>query len=830
VVTEPAGESHLASPIEAADLIPDRALRPGDPDEFNYAPLADRVAELCNFAETPVNIALFSPWGSGKSSLYTLIEQRLLELGGKSRLIRYDAWRYGGDGLRRNFIAHTARELQMPRDDPSYSDFNRGLYENQRRVSLTLPGVWSALRKAHLWPLIALAVMLAAVGAILGVDSVLIGALISTFLLLITALVDAGKVEIEQSKPSEDEEFFSRFTSLVEWATDESAASEGARVRYTQRWDRFLQRAALSLGLYRLQMWWSETVDARPFKLPKPRRLVFFIDELDRCNRSDIVKTLKALRTFLDADRCVFIVAADRRVIEQALRDVEQSTPSEPEAPYYSSAGAYIDKIFQHQLALPPLRGSRLTTFAGQLVEKQIERSGEERGFWFAIQDLDGGEVLEDVLYALIPSQVRSPRRVKVLLNNFVLTAKLAEARGVYLPLRAAEVAKLVALRTEFPDFAAALFRERRLGSYWIGFATPPDHRREQVQLLIDQLRNAKGPATYIDNGEDGVSHTPQELIERHFEELRRYLQRTAEIDDPGLDLLYLEAPGKMFGLESELGERIERDAPDIPVELLEELSGEADTTKRGAALLLADMIHRLRGPERSRVMSVLMGLAEQLDPLGSVARPIANVLNTYRLAEDLDEDHLVGALRVALAVQTSPNSSGELVRRLFADPRLLGSAGRVRSVATMADRLSPAQIQTLRTAIADHVVLEPSVLTDPLESVAEKTAQALIDSDEIWQRIQVAEATQGPEVITNVFTRIQLAALGDRPRPELAFAIQGHLVDLEMGLAYQVVHQFADQVLTSAIDDARVRLRVLEAWRQAPPDHWEEWSERFRG
>ncbi|MFP5389395.1 MAG: P-loop NTPase fold protein, partial [Thermoleophilia bacterium] len=267
--------TYSASPIVASDLIPDRALRAGDPDEFDYAPIASRVAELCNAAETPVNIALFSPWGSGKSSLYSLIERRLAVLGAHSRLIRYDAWRYGGDGLRRNFIAHAARELHLPQDDPHYSEFNRGLYENQRRVSLTLPGLWSALRNARLWPLVALAVLLAAVGALLGVDSVLIGALISTFLLLITALVDAGKVEIEQSKPSEDEEFFSRFTRLVEWATDESAPVRGARVRATERWDRFRQTVAEQVGLYRLSFWWSEKVEAWPYPLPKPRRLVF---------------------------------------------------------------------------------------------------------------------------------------------------------------------------------------------------------------------------------------------------------------------------------------------------------------------------------------------------------------------------------------------------------------------------------------------------------------------------------------------------------------------------------------------------------------------------
>ena len=821
---------HSAPPIVTSDLIPDRALRAGDPDEFDYAPLASRVAELCNVAETPVNIALFSPWGSGKSSFYSLIERRLAALGGHSRLIHYDAWRYGGDGLRRNFIAHAARELHLPHDDPHYSDFNRGLYENQRRVSLTLPGLWSALRNARLWPLIALAVLLAAVGALLGVDSVLIGALISTFLLLITALVDTGKVEIEQSKPSEDEEFFSRFTRLVDWATDESVPVRGARVRAAERWDRFRQTVSEQTGLYRLLLWWSEEVEARPYRLPKPKRLVFFIDELDRCSRGDIVKTLKALRTFLDADRCAFIVAADRRVIEQALGEVEQSTPSETEAPYYSSAGAYLDKIFQHQLALPPLRGSRLTSFAGELVEKQIARSKDGAGFWRELQEAGDGEILDDALYALIPSHVRSPRRVKVLLNNFVVAAKLAEARGVYVPVRAPEVAKLVALRTEFPVFAAALFREPRLASYWTKAAVPPDHRLEQVEKLMAEIDNSPGPAAYIDGLDQTGSATPEELAARHFEELRRYLERTADTDDPGRDLLYLEAPGKIYNLDPEFGERLERDAPDVPLEVLDLLCEQDEQTKRSAARLLSDMVQTLRGPERSRVMTVLMGLAEQIDPLGATAWYLAKALKTYRRAKELDADHLVGALRIALDEAPTPTPERELVTRLFADPRLLETPARIESVAKMAERLSDAEIEQLWTAIAGVVVGTPSVLVAPLESLDEKTALALINSDQIWGAIRAAEADPAAENIAEIYDQLQRAGLAEASKPELAFQIQGHLLDCDSGIAYLVVNRYADQVFEGQKDDQRVNARVLRAWRQAPAKDWEEWNGRLCG
>lgn len=60
---------------------------------------------------------------------------------------------------------------------------------------------------------------------------------------------------------------------------------------------------------------------------------------------------------------------ADRDVIQTALKeDARQATVLNPTNPYCSSASEYIAKVYQHQLALPPLRGRRLTRFARDLV------------------------------------------------------------------------------------------------------------------------------------------------------------------------------------------------------------------------------------------------------------------------------------------------------------------------------------------------------------------------------------------------------------------------------------------------------------------------------
>lgn len=74
--------------LTGAGLISDSALRDGDGDAFRHQPIAARAVELAVSAAAPVNIALFGPWGSGKSSFYTL-EARLrrrLESAGHHRV------------------------------------------------------------------------------------------------------------------------------------------------------------------------------------------------------------------------------------------------------------------------------------------------------------------------------------------------------------------------------------------------------------------------------------------------------------------------------------------------------------------------------------------------------------------------------------------------------------------------------------------------------------------------------------------------------------------------------------------------------------------------
>lgn len=291
-------------------------------------------------------------------------------------------------------------------------------------------------------------------------------------------------------------------------------------------------------------------------------KLVVFIDELDRCPDDEVVPTLDALRTFLDMPRCIFVVAADRQVLEVALAHrLRQATPSDPVNPYYSAGSAYLDKIFHYQVSLPPLRAARLERYALGLVEKAP-------GVWKRIRNR------RHVVEILIPPHVTSPRRVKVLLNAFALTYRLLDSRdGIRegLELRANELAKLVCLRCEFPLFAADLPADPFLPSRVLEASRNPDEFGESLEP--DRAQRALAYATGklpvalllsepADGDDKAAAMAGASPVQRqHSLQLLRYLEDTEALGDPGSDLIHAH------GLESDLSHELSEQLGKVAIE-----------------------------------------------------------------------------------------------------------------------------------------------------------------------------------------------------------------------------------------------------------------------
>lgn len=632
----PAGAPQVDVRHLPGDLIEDREVDKAEQDRLGHVQIAEQLATIAATCRMPANIALYGAWGSGKTGIGNLVrssvDARRRRTGEKIAFARFDAFKYAEHPLRRNFISAVATELGFPNEDEFHDDLYRG------KTTTTIKVPWkSAARVALLFIVIALVIslllliMIAGVAGLKGGDfsdnvrdlsgRAVFAALTPAALLSALAVmaVRAFGVETKTDKADSDEQFERVFRKLV--------AKSGRD------------------------------------------RVVVFVDELDRCEPADVVATLDAVRTFLGVERCVFIVAADRQVIEEALADdVKQSTPSDPANPYYSTGSAYLDKVFQYQVEVPPLLQASVTRYAVDLA-----RAVRGEGVWTELRDR-----LELAVSVLVPSHVRSPRRVKHLLNAYALAYRLAEARhaaGVLAtPVRdrADELARLVCLRVEFPLFARNLVRDARLPEYVFRLSGEDSagdllwaeypHVTDEVKALAGRYaRKAELVATLLSDdqpeNQDRAAASPEATADVRVEQGRQlltYLSRTHDVRGPGRDLIYLQSTGSEFGLDPELAERLETFVANATTdELVTAVRALPQDKRDGVLMLLAEQARGALGVEARNVASSLLAVSalEGMDLTAHADAALNALAPAIRDAPDrVLAGGLLGAWRLALA------------------------------------------------------------------------------------------------------------------------------------------------------------------------------------
>lgn len=693
-----------ASTISAGvDLIIDAALTDSAQDRFEHRAIAKVVAELAVNAAPPVNVALFGPWGSGKSSFFGLLTERMTASGAPVKIARYDAWKYGGRALKKHFVGSIADQVGLGGED-----FDARLARDRETLRLDLwawfktnwrslfvglvlailiTALWFGIVWAATWFVNRHGYQSAARGAITTIGTVL--SLTFAALLIGPKILESAVVKINDRAPETDDEFTTSFQKLV--------------------------RQAIDVG--------------------KGERLVVFIDELDRCSPEDVVATLIDLKTFLDVDGCIFIVAADREVLERALKAVPQANPVRSEDPYYSTAGAFLDKIFQHQIPLPPLRPQALTRFAQGLVDSQ-------GGLWADLRDAEEDDRLFlRVVYALVPVHVRSPRRVKVLLNNYATSVRIAEARNIDWINRASEIACLTVLETEFPVVASDLVRIPRLLEYIRGEDCSSASR--QIQKMVAGYRTTVDSDAKDDvSAEDDVAEPSGELLVDGADgraqrdkanlalnaHLLTYLRKVAAqgIPDPRPDLFYLQSAGHDEGLtDPDLGYYIDFAAELAPADVVAAFEEQTSSTMAIGVRLLVQQSEAERGPGRSTIIESACRLAERLDreDLESIAPVVSGGVLSGLEQGDWRREATPGALLLGVVGTRSDLVERLLERQSAAELAADGMLSRVTPVLLLANAARAAIVHNL---LSSAYLRYPDPLHDALRDLPIEPAASL--------------------------------------------------------------------------------------------------------
>ena len=142
------------------------------------------------------------------------------------------------------------------------------------------------------------------------------------------------------------------------------------------------------------------------------KRVVVFIDDLDRLQPVRAVELLEILKLFVDCEHCVFVMAIDTSVVFQGIREKYGDDMSA------EKAQSFFDKMIQMPFRMP-VAYYELNT----MLEKLL--------FFFQDEELSSQDKKEYVrLFKKVTDG--NPRSLKRLANSILLTEKVAEKKKVY--------------------------------------------------------------------------------------------------------------------------------------------------------------------------------------------------------------------------------------------------------------------------------------------------------------------------------------------------------------------------------------------------------------
>lgn len=335
--------------------------------------------------ETPLTFGILGDWGTGKTSLMHLMKNEIERYprieGVKDVFVWFDSWAYARQehSLWRALLLNVVEELKKGGIGSQKSEKNRTEFEKELKIlEVSLYRAQNLAEKGGLKINWSNALPIAADVALRYATS--------------GASDQLAKVVDGESKSG----FFSRFKAAF---SDENVKESIALIERESE-ERYV-REVKALDDFR-------SAFKRVLKLANisnsSRRLVVFVDDLDRCLPEDAVAAIEAIKLFLSEEGCVFVLGMDSNVVELGIaaryqQNFDKSPPFEP--------AQYLDKVIQVPFRIPPLAQWQVDEFLGKL------------------QEHDQSGMINDVREFLKVSVPLNPRTLKRVLNVLLLFQNL---------------------------------------------------------------------------------------------------------------------------------------------------------------------------------------------------------------------------------------------------------------------------------------------------------------------------------------------------------------------------------------------------------------------
>jgi hypothetical protein len=335
--------------------------------------------------EGAVVLGLHGPWGSGKTTVMDAICKQIgTELPKEKRaVVNFNAWKFQDrQALWRALILHVLGELRNNgADEKKIEEMEASLY---RSFAVEEKGPWTVN-----WRTVIVEVISIALSAI---------------------KLDFVGSALKQSTGWVGRMFFG--------GDDEKKDDKGDSVLSSERVDKLasvLERKTIERHVQQVQS--IEQFLAEFKKLIQQftdggRRVFVFIDDLDRCLPESALEIFEAIKLFLDAPGCAFVVALDRDVIRKALavRYARQGEAALGQS--FINPDEYLEKTISISFDIPRL---------------------SPHDAYELMNSFDGQQlILTETRKKMIVSALGvNPRRVKRFMNNLAVQLNLVQLAKV---------------------------------------------------------------------------------------------------------------------------------------------------------------------------------------------------------------------------------------------------------------------------------------------------------------------------------------------------------------------------------------------------------------
>ena len=289
-----------------------------DEDLLGFSLHANLIGEIVTDSEMlPVTIGLFGDWGGGKSSILKILQRNFSE-NTDFAVIYFNSWVFEGyEDAKAAILTSLLTELREHREwDSVVKDEINSLLKRVRWMKFLKSGASAALAYATGNPLL-----------LAGVESPL--------------------TSKESKKADNQDASVTNNDNLRDYLKEVEETAHNVR-SFRNDFQALIEKTSL-------------------------KAFVILIDDLDRCSPERVIENLEAVKLFLNVDRTAFVVAADRRIVENAIRlRYSELFSGEREAPVEQDLVTdYLEKLIQVPYTLPKLAPHEVRSYMSFLFLKK---------------------------------------------------------------------------------------------------------------------------------------------------------------------------------------------------------------------------------------------------------------------------------------------------------------------------------------------------------------------------------------------------------------------------------------------------------------------------